>query len=57
MNVFHFKHLGKLTGLGSIAGAVICLLNAPIFEIINNELDEDPFYVSTIIVAYHNRII
>ena len=38
--------MGKLTGLGSVCGAVFCLLNDPIFKIINHHFDEDPFYVS-----------
>ena len=46
VNVFHFAHLGKLTGLGSVCGAIFCLLNDPIFKIVNHHFDEDPFYVS-----------
>ncbi len=45
MNVFHYAHLGKLTGLGSIVSAVFCLLNDPLFKIVNNILDQDPFWV------------
>ena len=51
VNVFHFAHLGKLTGLGSVCGAIFCLLNDPIFKIINHHFDEDPFYVSYYIFA------
>ena len=46
VNVFHYAHLGKLTGLGSIVSAIFCLLNDPLFKIVNNILDQDPFWVS-----------
>jgi len=42
VNVFHFAHLGKLTGLGSIASAIFCLMNDPLFKIVNNKFNEDP---------------
>ena len=45
MNVFHFAHLGKLTGLGSVCGAIFCLLNDPAFKMMNSIFDKDPFYV------------
>lgn len=48
VNVFHFAHLGKLTGLGSVCGAIFCLLNDPAFKMMNSIFNKDPFYVSNI---------
>ena len=45
VNVFHFAHLGKLTGLGSVCGAIFCLLNDPAFKMMNSIFNKDPFYV------------
>ena len=52
VNVFHFAHLGKLTGLGSVCGAIFCLLNDPAFKMMNSIFDKDPFYVRIIINLY-----
>ena len=57
VNVFHFAHLGKLTGLGSIASATCCLLNDPLFKIINNVFDQDPFWVSFIFIEQSSETI
>ena len=49
VNVFHFAHLGKLTGLGSVCGAIFCLLNDPAFKMMNSIFNKDPFYVRIIV--------
>ena len=51
VNVFHFAHLGKLTGLGSVCGAIFCLLNDPAFKMMNSIFNKDPFYVR--IIVFH----
>ena len=56
VNVFHFAHLGKLTGLGSVCGAIFCLLNDPAFKMMNSIFNKDPFYVRISINSYLESI-
>ena len=46
VNVFHFSHIGKLTGLGSIAGAIFSLIMDPLMKLVNGPLDGNPYIVS-----------
>ena len=48
VNVFHFSHIGKLTGLGSIAGAIFSLIMDPLMKLVNGPLDGNPYIVSII---------
>merc|ERR1739838_606675 len=44
--MFHFSHLGKLTGLTSFLGAVAILVQDPLFVLINDQLNGNPFWVN-----------
>jgi len=44
--MFHFSHFGKLTGLTSFLGAVAILVQDPLFVLINDQLNGNPFWVS-----------
>ena len=46
VNVFHFSHIGKLTGLGSIAGAIFSLIMDPLMKVVNGPLEGNPYTVS-----------
>ena len=46
VNVFHMSHIGKLTGLGSIAGAIFSLIMDPLMRVVNNQLEGNPYQVT-----------
>ena len=46
VNVFHMSHIGKLTGLGSIAGAIFSLIMDPLMKLVNGPLEGNPYMVS-----------
>ena len=45
VNVFHMSHIGKLTGLGSIAGAIFSLVMDPLMKYVNTDLGGNPYKV------------
>ena len=45
VNVFHMSHIGKLTGLGSIAGAIFSLIMDPLMKLVNGPLEGNPYMV------------
>ena len=47
VNVFHMSHIGKLTGLGSIAGAIFSLIMDPLMRYVNNNLAGNPYQVNS----------
>ena len=48
VNVFHMSHIGKLTGLGSIAGAIFSLIMDPLMKLVQGPLEGNPYWVSSI---------
>ena len=46
VNVFHMSHIGKLTGLGSIAGAIFSLIMDPLMKLVQGPLEGNPYWVS-----------
>ena len=49
VNVFHMSHIGKLTGLGSIAGAIFSLIMDPLMKLVQGPLEGNPYWVSLMI--------
>ena len=49
VNVFHMSHIGKLTGLGSIAGAIFSLIMDPLMKLVQGPLEGNPYWVSSIL--------
>ena len=43
------SHIGKLTGLGSIAGAIFSLIMVPLMSLVQGPLNGNPFKVCTFI--------
>lgn len=50
VNVFHFSHIGKLTGLGSIAGAIFSLIMDPLMKVVNGPLEGNPYTLNLILL-------
>jgi len=50
VNVFHMSHIGKLTGLGSIAGAIFSLIMDPLMRYVNNNLSGNPYQLNVILI-------
>jgi len=44
--MYHFSHFGKLTGLTSFLGAVFILIQDPLFVLINDSFDGNPFWIN-----------
>jgi MFS family permease len=50
VNVFHMSHIGKLTGLGSIAGAIFSLIMDPLMKLVQGPLNGNPFYLNVVLL-------
>ena len=50
VNVFHMSHIGKLTGLGSIAGAIFSLIMDPLMNVVQGPLAGNPYYLNLILL-------
>jgi len=46
VNVFHMSHIGKLTGLGSIAGAIFSLIMDPLMKLVQGPLEGNPYWLN-----------
>lgn len=46
VNVFHMSHIGKLTGLGSIAGAIFSLVMDPLMKLVQGPLEGNPYQLN-----------
>jgi len=44
--MYHFSHFGKLTGVTSFTGAIFILIQDPLFVLINNTFDGNPYWVN-----------
>ena len=51
VNVFHMSHIGKLTGLGSIVGAIFSLIMDPLMKLVNGPLEGNPYMVILINIS------
>jgi len=50
VNVFHMSHIGKLTGLGSIAGAIFSLVMDPLMKYVNTDLGGNPYKLNIFLI-------
>merc|ERR1739838_983595 len=50
VNVFHFSHIRKLTGLGSIAGAIFSLIMDPLMKLVNGPLEGNPYILNMVLL-------
>jgi len=50
VNVFHMSHIGKLTGLGSIAGAIFSLIMDPLMKLVNGPLEGNPYMLNVVLL-------
>lgn len=46
INIFHISHIGKLTGLGSIAGAIFSLIMDPLMKLVQGPLEGNPYWLN-----------
>ena len=57
VNVFHMSHIGKLTGLGSIAGAIFSLIMDPLMKLVQGPLEGNPYWVSRRFSKSYERLV